>query len=124
MTSKLIKTILTLLTISLSNNLDAQKFYGKAIYLQKSKMQLGSWGARMSEAQKNQIKARLKNRLEKTYILTFNKQASKFVEDEKIDAISGATDSWGGYFSREISIEIPKKINLYRVKSFMASGFW
>ena len=63
-------------------------------------MRLGNWGARLSEAQKKQIKARLKNRLEKTYILTFNKQESTFLEDEKIDAISGATDSWGGYFSR------------------------
>ena len=28
-------------------------------------MELGAWGARMSEAQKKQIKNRLKNRLEK-----------------------------------------------------------
>ena len=123
MTSKLIKTILTLLIISLSNNLDAQKFYGKAVYLQKSKMQLGSWGARMSEAQKNQIKARLKNRLEKTYILTFNKQASKFVEDEKIDAISGATDSWGGYFSRGDQYRNTKENQLVQSQEFYGKRF-
>jgi hypothetical protein len=39
-------------------------------------MELGSWGAKLSEARKNQIKARLKNRLEKTYFLTFNTQES------------------------------------------------
>lgn len=63
-------------------------------------MELGRWGARMSEAQKKQIAARLKNRLEKNYILTFNMQESMFIEKQKIDAVSGATDSWGGYFSR------------------------
>ena len=53
----------------------------------------------MSEAQKKQIQERLKNRLEKTYILTFNKEESVFKEEDKIDAISGATDSWGKNFS-------------------------
>jgi hypothetical protein len=32
-------------------------------------MDLGNWGARMSEAQKKQMASRLKNRLEKKYIL-------------------------------------------------------
>ena len=77
-----------------------QDFQGKAYYFSKSSLELGSWGARMSEAQKKQIKARLKNRLEKTYILSFNSSESIFIEEEKIDAISGATDSWGSNFSR------------------------
>ena len=42
----------------------AQEFQGIAFYFSKSKMDLGSWGARMSEAQKKQVKERLKNRLE------------------------------------------------------------
>ena len=63
-------------------------------------MELGAWGARMSEAQKKQIKNRLKNRLEKTYILTFNRDESIFYEEEKVDAMSGATDSWGSNFAR------------------------
>lgn len=77
-----------------------QDFQGKAYYFSKSSLELGSWGARMSEAQKKQIKARLKNRLEKTYILSFNSTESLFVEEEKVDAISGATDSWGSNFAR------------------------
>ena len=40
-------------------------FQGQATYISKSKLELGRWGARMSEAQKNQVAARLKNRLEK-----------------------------------------------------------
>lgn len=77
-----------------------QDFQGKAYYFSKSTMELGAWGARMSEAQKKQIKNRLKNRLEKTYILSFNSSESLFIEEEKVDAMSGATDSWGSNFSR------------------------
>jgi GLPGLI family protein len=81
------------------NKLIAQGFQGKAYYISKSTLQLGSFGATMSEAQKKQIEARLKNRLEKTYILTFNREESLFIEDEKLDAISGATDTWGKNFT-------------------------
>ena len=83
----------------LSENLDYQDFQGKAYYFSKSKMELGNWGARLSEEQKKQVAERLKNRLEKTYVLTFNKEESIFKEDEKLDAISGATDSWGKNFT-------------------------
>ena len=88
---------------TLKNNtlyLENLDFQGKAYYFSKSSLELGTWGARMSEAQKKQIKARLKNRLEKTYILSFNSTESIFMEEEKIDAISGATDSWGSNFAR------------------------
>jgi GLPGLI family protein len=76
-----------------------EDFQGKAYYISKSRMDLGNWGARLSEAQKKQIEAQMKNRLEKTFILTFNKEESLFIEDEKLDAISGATDSWGKNFA-------------------------
>ncbi|MDB4274082.1 GLPGLI family protein, partial [Algibacter sp.] len=48
---------------------------------------------------KKQAAGRLKNRLEKTYVLTFNKEESVYYEDEKLDAVSGATDSWGKNFT-------------------------
>ena len=77
------KTIFILFSIffiasSLNFNDD---FQGKATYVSKTKMELGSWGARMSEAQKKQIAARLKNRLEKEFTLVFNKEESLFVEE-------------------------------------------
>ncbi|MBT8257261.1 MAG: GLPGLI family protein [Bacteroidia bacterium] len=77
----------------------SEDFQGKAYYFSKSRMELGNWGARLSEAQKKQVAARLKNRLEKTYVLVFNKEESIFDEEDKIDAISGATDSWGKNFT-------------------------
>lgn len=100
----IMKTIITrycifAFVILVSINLNAQEFQGKAYYFSKSTMDLGRWGARLSEAQKKQIQANMKNRLEKTYVLTFNKEESFFKEEEKLDAISGATDSWGKNFS-------------------------
>ena len=78
---------------------ETNDFQGQAVYMSKSRLELGRWGARMSEAQKKDIAIRLKNRLEKEFTLTFDKEASLFVEEEQLDAISGATDSWGKNFS-------------------------
>lgn len=91
-------SILTLIFL-MSTNLYAQDFQGKAYYFSKSTMELGSFGNRMSEAQKKQIFENLKNRLEKTYILSFNKEESLFKEEDKLDALSGATDTWGKNFT-------------------------
>jgi len=81
------------------DNKPANDFQGKATYISKSRLELGTWGARMSEARKKQIAARLKNRLEKEFVLVFNKEESLFIEQEQLDAISGATDSWGKNFA-------------------------
>ncbi|WP_034059901.1 GLPGLI family protein [Lacinutrix jangbogonensis] len=88
-----------LTTTGVKENIDFDNFQAKAYYFSKSKMELGKWGATMSEAQKKDVAARLKNRLEKTYVLSFNREESFFYEDEKLDALSGATDSWGKNFS-------------------------
>ena len=76
------KSLILLVIMFMPFFLSAQDFQGKAYYFSKSTMELGRWGATMSEAQKKQIQERLKNRLEKTYILTFNKEESVFKEDE------------------------------------------
>jgi GLPGLI family protein len=110
---------ITLCTI----NTSAQKFSGKITYISKAKMDLGSWGARLSEARKKQVAARLKNRLEKTYILRFNSTAATFVEEEKIDAIAGATDSWGGYFSRGAQYKNVKEGILVQAQEFYGKRF-
>ncbi len=102
---------------------DSKEFQGRAIYFAKSKMELGRWGARMSEAQKKQIKARLKNRLEKTYILDFNKEASLFEEKQKLDAYSGATDSWGKNFARGKQYKNVKDNKLVQSQEFYGKKF-
>ncbi len=101
--SSLIINILTFFILPFmligGDNKPANDFQGKATYISKSRLELGRWGARMSEAQKKQIAARLKNRLEKEFVLVFNKEESLFTEEEQLDAISGATDSWGKNFA-------------------------
>ncbi len=123
MKATLFKLIFLLFIAYIPSSVKAQSFQGKAVYMSKSKMNLGSWGARMSEEQKKQVAARLKNRLEKTYTLTFNMQESMFLEEEKIDAISGATDSWGGYFSRGDQYKNVKKAILAQSQEFYGKRF-
>ncbi len=101
----------------------APEFNGQAFYYSKQKMELGDWGARMSEAQKKQVAARLKNRLEKNYILNFNKEESLFKEKEKIDAISGATDSWGANFTRGEQYKNVKENLLVQSQEFYGKKF-
>jgi len=104
--SKLFKTvglvaIITLFFSSTTSNsyFESDNFQAQAFYFSKERMDLGDWGSRLTEAQKKQVGERLKNRLEKTYVLSFNKEESNFYEEEKIDALSGATDSWGKNFT-------------------------
>lgn len=100
-----------------------QEFQGQAYYFQKSTMELGEWGARMSEAQKKQIAARLKNRLEKTFVLNFNKEESVFNEEDQVDAYGGATDSWGSNFSRGEQYKNVKQNLLIQSQEFYGKKF-
>ena len=105
MKSILLKFSVIFLVILLSSgftpkkNKSVQDFQGKAYYFSKAKMDLGTWGARLNEGQKKEVEARLKNRLQKNYVLTFNKEESFFEEEDQLDAMSGATDSWGKNFT-------------------------
>ena len=110
-------------TLLMSASLFAQDFQGKAYYFSKSTMELGSFGDRMSEAQKKQIQERLKNRLEKTYILTFNKEEAIFKEDDKLDAISGATDTWGKNFTPGSQYKNIKTNSLVQQQEFYGKQF-
>jgi len=72
---------------------------------------------------KKQIQSRLKNRLEKTYILSFNKEESLFKEEEKVDAISGATDSWGSNFARGEQYKNIRSEALVQAQEFYGKRF-
>lgn len=61
--------------------------------------------------------------MQKTYILNFNKEKSVFNEDEKIDAISGATDSWGDNFSRGEQYKNVKQKTLVQTQEFYGKKF-
>jgi GLPGLI family protein len=123
MKSILFKFSVLPLVLLFSVKSNVQEFQGQAIYVSKSSMELGAWGARLSEAQKKQIQIQLKNRLEKTYVLNFNKEESLFNEEVKLDAISGATDSWGANFSRGEQYKNVKEDLLVQTQEFYGKKF-
>jgi len=77
-----------------------QDFQGKAYYMSKTTVDMSSFGGgQMSEERKKQITQRMKSRLEKTYILTFNKTESIYKEDDVLEA----PGQGGGRFSAMMS---------------------
>lgn len=84
-----------------STSVFSQDFQGKAYYISKTNPDLDSWGGQqMSEAQKKQIMDRMRSMFEKTYILTFDKQASIFKEEEVLEAPGqSGFGMWGNSFT-------------------------
>jgi GLPGLI family protein len=64
----------------------AQDFQGTATYMSKSTVDMNFGGRQMSEAQKKMIQERMKSMLEKTFVLNFNRTASTYEEEQKLDA--------------------------------------
>ena len=123
MKSLLIKfSIVTFLWLN-AHQIEVQEFQGQAIYETKSRLELGNFGATMTDGQKKQIEERLKNRLQKTYILNFNKETSFCKEEEKLDAISGATDSWGKNFSPGDQFKNIKEKTVVQSQEFYGKKF-
>ncbi|AIY13173.1 GLPGLI family protein [Cellulophaga baltica] len=64
----------------------AQDFQGKAIYHSKTSVADFNFGGReISEEQKKRFMARMKEQSEKTFILTFDKTAAIYEEEEKLE---------------------------------------
>ena len=90
------KSTITFLLALVSMATFAQKeFQGKAVYMEKTSIDMNRFGNEMTEQQKQQMMARFKNFLEKTYILNFTKSESSFKEDAKLDAPGTSGPSWG-----------------------------
>ncbi|MDD7885572.1 GLPGLI family protein [Flavivirga sp. 57AJ16] len=92
-------TIIFLLLISFLSF--AQKdFQGKAYYQSKTAMDMSQFeGRQMSEDIKKRITERMKNMLEKTYILTFNQIESIYKEEEKLESPGAGGGRWRGMMS-------------------------
>ncbi|NND88569.1 MAG: GLPGLI family protein [Flavobacteriaceae bacterium] len=79
-----------LLALFLTSGVFGQ-FSGKAYYQSKTTVDMDGFGGReMSEEMKKMIAERMKNYLEKTYILTFNGDESIYKEEEKLEAGAGS----------------------------------
>lgn len=86
-----LKALLSCITLCLASITFAQDdFQGEATYMSKTTVDMDGWGGKeMSPERKKMIMERMKNMFEKTFILTFNKSESMYVEDEKLDSPGG-----------------------------------
>ncbi len=82
---KLTLKISILAFIMASISISAQGIKGQAYYQTKRNIDLNLEGSEMSEEQKNMINKRLKKQFERTYILTFEKEASTYILEETLD---------------------------------------
>lgn len=82
------KTIFTLVIIFITALTTAQDFQGKAYYFSKTRMDMDFGKRQMSESQKKAIADRRKSAAEKTFVLTFNKNAATYKEEVQLEASS------------------------------------
>ncbi|REE83157.1 GLPGLI family protein [Lutibacter oceani] len=87
--TNLIFKIVTILILLVSSVAFAQDFQGKAIYQTKTTLDMDFAGSGIPADRIEMIKERMKSQLEKTYTLTFNKTASIYKEEEKLDQTAG-----------------------------------
>ena len=121
------KVVLLFFTLLFATNIQSQDFQGQAYYFSKTTMDMSRWnrGGKMSEAQKKQMEARMKPWLEKTYILTFNKEESIFKEDEKLEGGPGgrAPSVWGSSFSAGLQYKNIKEKVFLQDQEFFGKQF-
>ena len=105
MKNSITKFYILILTLLVTVSFHAQEFQGKAYYFSKTTIDMSRFnrGGEPSEQQKKERAARMKSLLEKTYVLTFNKEESIFIEDEKlaspVSGGGGRRGSFGSNFS-------------------------
>ncbi|AQS95006.1 MULTISPECIES: GLPGLI family protein [Polaribacter] len=122
------KQLITLFLAFVTIGVFAQKnFQGKATYMSKTTLDMSSWGGRMnsmSEAQKKQIADRMKSMLEKTFILSFDKTASIYKEDEKLEAPgAGGGFRMGGLTDGGTKYKNTKELVALESKEFFGKNF-
>ncbi|MDX5586654.1 MAG: GLPGLI family protein [Aureibaculum sp.] len=88
MKSNLLK-IIAIFMLLISTSLSAQEFQGKATYQTKTTLDMDFANSGIPADRIKMIKERMKSRLEKTYVLTFNKKASIYKEEAQLDQAAG-----------------------------------
>jgi hypothetical protein len=106
----------------------AQDFQGTATYMSKSTVDMNFGDRQMSEAQKKMIQERMKSMLEKTFVLNFNRTASTYEEEQKLDA-PGAGGGAGMRFMglggvQGCIIKTFKRRHIPMKQIFLESRFW
>ena len=87
-TTKFKITLVFILALTIGN---AQDFQGVVTYQTKTTVDLDNFGGgrQFSEQQKKQFAERMRSRLEKVFILSFDKSESMYKEEEKLEAPGG-----------------------------------
>tara|TARA_R110002073_G_scaffold225327_1_gene386125 strand:- start:7089 stop:7934 length:846 start_codon:yes stop_codon:yes gene_type:complete len=85
------KTKILIVLLVVAESLYSQNFQGKATYKTHRKMdiKIGGKNSTMSDAQKTQFEAMMKKQFQKTFVLTFDKNASIYKEEKKLSAPAG-----------------------------------
>lgn len=120
------KPIFTLLLLSFSVATFSQKaFQGKAVYMSKTTVDMNAFGNQMSEQRKKMIKERMKNFLEKTFILNFTKSESTYKEDAKLEAPGAGGRGFGrfGGFSSGVTYKNTKQGEMIESTEFFGKKF-
>jgi len=117
---------LLLLSILLSGTiLYSQDISGVAYYESKTTVDMGNIGGRdMSEDMRRQIVERMKQYLEKTFILTFNGKESIYKEEEKLE--TGGGRGWGmmmNSFSAGVQYKDISKNQILEEREFFGKQF-
>ena len=77
--------IIAVFMLLISATIGAQEFQGKAIYQTKTTLDIDLANSGIPADRIKMIKERMKSRLERTYALTFNKTASIYKQETKLD---------------------------------------
>jgi GLPGLI family protein len=120
------KQLITLVTLLISVATFSQKtFQGKAVYMSKTTMDMSAFGNQMSEQRKKQIKERMKNFLEKTFILNFTQAESTYKEDAKLEAPGAGGRGFGrfGGFSGGTTYKNTKEGEMIESTEFFGKKF-
>ncbi|MGV6846735.1 MAG: GLPGLI family protein, partial [Lutibacter sp.] len=81
----LFSTLIIAITMFIANQILGQEVNGVATYQSKTKLNINFEDTRIPPERVAHIKEMMKNQLEKKYTLVFNKNASIFKEEEKLD---------------------------------------
>ncbi|MGB1042206.1 MAG: GLPGLI family protein [Tenacibaculum sp.] len=99
-------------------------FQGKAVYQSKTTVNRDFGGRQMSEERKKQILKRMKNMLEKTYVLSFTKNKSVYKEEEKLAAPgAGRGFRFGGFMGSGVVYKNIKENKIIEAKESFGKKF-
>lgn len=88
MKKKLLLVFGLVLTIS-TQTIFAQEFQGKAVYLSKTTLDIDFGDRKIPEDQKQRIMKRMKEGMQNTFVLNFNKKASIYKQEEVLEKPTG-----------------------------------